>query len=57
MNKFGEFQPSLDFLSDLAMLAEQCVDNDADGVDIKIGPFDCIAMNVSIRFDYTKEDK
>lgn len=53
----GCFQPSLEFLRDLAMIADQCVDNDANGIEFKLGPLDNVTMNVSIRFDFKVEDK
>ena len=50
--KTGEFQPSLEFLLDLTMLADMCGDNDSDGISFTMGPMDGILMKVSINFAF-----
>lgn len=52
MKDYEEYQLSLQFLKEIVILADMCIDRDADRVKFEIGPLDGIAMEVSIEFHF-----
>lgn len=52
MTDYEVYQPTLEFLKEILMLADKCINHDADKVKFDIGPLDGMTMEVSIEFHF-----